>query len=426
MTYKMLFVSCICLFSLLISQVMSLFDDYRKVLNQKSFRWVDLSENELGQWYQPADLCILNSTDRLKFPQDVRADDCYHYSKGSRRQFCGVGMGNNNYPCYGPFNSARKYFKRGVDGYQNADAKPLLSFFAHLFLTNTTFIMLGDSTMRQKLQALQCEITRETNGQAKFNGNVFGILPCDTYLHIYFPLSKNRRFQYPVFKANNITYKYHPLAGQAITLYAISLGPKSVDCYKKILTEQKKDYMDPKQNYRLFSKAEDPSIQIDYLRTETEGVYGNAARYVNQLNYEQSKNVFVFANMGLWYNLPIEYGPILPVVFEWLTSVKKRPHFDNTIAWHETLRQHWSNRNDYSGNYDKNEIYAASEALKAVNYSSYPFQEFIGGLCCSKITNDSEAADWRNEMVRSILYDRENYPNFEKAIHLLPLANITK
>ena len=80
---------------------------------ESKFQWRDLSDNELTQWYTPADLCVLENTEIKAFPQTTRATNCTKYSKGSRRMHCGVGMGSNNYPCYGPFGSARPSFKRG-------------------------------------------------------------------------------------------------------------------------------------------------------------------------------------------------------------------------------------------------------------------------------------------------------------------------
>lgn len=130
-------------------------------------------------------------------------------------------MGNNNYPCYGPFKEARPHFKQGwckyiysniyyilcicvcggisynystilesilyyriqytttttttytntitiviittilgIEGYTNASSKPLYETFMLLIKHNTTLVLLGDSSMRQKLQSLECEIHR--------------------------------------------------------------------------------------------------------------------------------------------------------------------------------------------------------------------------------------------------------------------------
>lgn len=82
--------------------------------------------------------------------------------------FCGVGMGNNNYPCYGPF-TGRQGFKKGVRGYTDALSTPLTNAIGLMQKYNYSLVLAGDSTNRQKLQALYCEINRESK-KAKMQG----------------------------------------------------------------------------------------------------------------------------------------------------------------------------------------------------------------------------------------------------------------
>jgi hypothetical protein len=436
------------------------------VLNQKAFKWVDLTESELHGWYSPADLCILNSTDYYKFPQDTRANDCYAHSKGSRRQWCGVGMGNNNYACYGPFSSARSHFKKGIDGFTSPSSKPLLSLFANLHLTNTTLVLLGDSTMRQKLQALQCEVTRETNGLARFHGNIFGILPCDTVLTIYFPNYK--RFSYPKWDANpSDSLAIHPLSDASLSVHAISLGPKSIECYEKRITKEQKCCMDANNDYRLIdnvssgsssvadsSSSASSSSMLSYQkmskkqRLETEGIFGNAAYLMNEINFQQNRSVYILANIGLWYNDPDDYAAILPYLMDWFASLAKRSSqlpslsspIRNIVAWHETLRQHWQNTDDSSGQYIAQLIESHKRDVWGENNLSFvPLQSFAGEYCCSPIKNSSFLADWRNRIVHDLLF---HYPSaaspananpspvaadneYRKYITLFPLAEIS-
>jgi hypothetical protein len=422
-------------------------EDASKVLYQKKFKWINLTDSELPKWYNPTDLCILNSTDFRKFPQQTRADDCRQYSRGNRRQFCGVGMGNNNYPCYGPFGSSRPHFKRGVEGYTNAALKPLLTLFTYLHLTNTTLVLLGDSTMRQKLQALACELTREVDGEMWSTGELFGVVPCQTMITFYFPSEKNRKFKYPpvssLFASKNSSRSssssVHPLANQAITVYAISLGPKSIDCYTNLLKKEKKMFMNITNDYQFknettSSKASTQEQQfsdkekLDHI--ETHGTYGNAAYWINDLNFQQHRSVFILANMGLWYNEEGGYLTAVKPVLDWLLSVGRRKisdhegnTFHNTMVWHETLRQHWYNsyQTGYYNSYESNQY--MKNIIHTVNASTVPFEELASPFLCAKVTNVSAGSDWRNEIVQTVF---ENNLDFQKYIHSFPISEITK
>jgi hypothetical protein len=404
-----------------------------EVLHQKKFKWVKLNDDQLSQWYHPVDLCILNSTHRLKFPQDIRADDCKEFSRGSRRQFCGVGMGNNNYPCYGPFSTARPHFKEGVEGYTTFSSKPLIDLFTYFHLTDTTIMLLGDSTMRQKLQALTCELTRETNGHIRFNGDLFGIVPCTTAITFYFPPEK--KFTYPelpsVFAKRKTPTGAHPLAGQSITIYAISIGPRSIECYSKLLKKEKKAYMNISNDYQFVNEGE-TTITPSKEHIETHGAYANAAYWTNEINLNQHRSILFLANMGLWYNDEEGYLKALGPVLEWLLSVGKRKtgsngkndgnttSFHNIIAWHETLRQHWMNVDD-TGYYNSRDAEAyTSTVWQSANYSEIPVDQFVAPFGCAKTKNVS---DWRNDLMKEEYLKNMEY---QKYFHLLPMAEITR
>ena len=152
---------------------------------EEMFNWRDLTPDELKAWYSPTDLCALESTHYKHFPQHIRSKNCSQHSGGSRRMHCGVGMGANNNPCYGPFSSARPSFKRGIDGYTDANSKPLTRVFLNTLKTNTTLVIVGDSTMRQKMQALECQLLHE-DPRTITRGDMYGIVPCDTVLRVWF------------------------------------------------------------------------------------------------------------------------------------------------------------------------------------------------------------------------------------------------
>lgn len=334
---------------------------------QNDFSWVDLTEEELSSWYTPADLCVLQSENRKTFPQDIRAGNCSRYTRGSRRMFCGVGMGNNNYPCYGPYGSARKSFKRGVKGYTDASQKPILNAIKNFAKSKTTLILLGDSTMRQKLQSLECELRRE-EPRAKFQGNLYGILPCNTTLTVYFP--------------DMAPYIIH----------AISLGPRSVDC--------------------LPAELKSPDI--------AEHTFENARYIVNYLNDVLQQNVVLVANMGIWYNDEGIFQEAITPVLNWLNSVVEKPNFKNSVVWHESTSQHWISASG-SGYFEKQIV--DKQENEWPDYSTMEIEKFENHYCCRPITNTSFMADWRNDIVKDSIGKN---PNYLQNIPILPLAAITR
>lgn len=339
------------------------------------FKWKQLSDQELNDWYTPADLCVLENGEIGAFPQDIRSRNCSEFSKGSRRMFCGVGMGNNNYPCYGPFSSARPSFKRGMVGYTDSTKKPLLEALSRLLDNNAVLVFLGDSTMRQKLQAFECELRRE-DPRVKCHGNLFGILPCDTALKVHLP------------------------DGRATQMYAISMGPKSIGCLKDGLGE----------------------------KAPGGGVFENPAHIIKEINMKYNRSVVVIANMGLWYNEESVFLQSIPSVMEWLNSISGTPSYiqpgqkiRNVIAWHETVSQHWIS---YSGSgYFHKTIVDEQEKNWPKDWTSISLSNFLVPNTCVHITNTSYMADWRNDIVYDIV--RAN-PEMQKNIAILPLASITR
>ena len=79
--------------------------------------------------------------------------------------------------------------------------------FHLLIQSNTSIVFLGDSTMRQKVQALECELLREDK-RTRAKGNMYGILPCDTEIKIMFP------------------------DGKSLDIHSVSMGPTAVACLK--------------------------------------------------------------------------------------------------------------------------------------------------------------------------------------------------
>ena len=252
-----------------------------------TFTWRDLTQSEMDDWYSPIDLCMLDNTNRNSFPQAVRKN-CSHLGMGGHRG-CSVGMGSNNFPCYPPFKS-RTSFKRGIEGYTDATKTPMLDAMYRFAKRNMSVVFIGDSTMRQKLQALECELYRE-DGKIRIKGSMSGILPCHTPLEVFLP------------------------NGQVVDLHGISMGPNSVNCLKGGLHRK------------------DPHG----------GIFENARDIVQKLNREQGRGVFVLANVGLWYNDDELFDKIIPAILDWLKDVANEPGVQNIVTWHETMSQHWPN-----------------------------------------------------------------------------------
>jgi hypothetical protein len=349
------------------------------------WKWRDLTDNELAQWYTPADLCVLNASSRSAFPQDIRARDCYHHSKGSRRMFCGIGMGNNNYPCYGPFGETRPSFKRGLEGFTDASSKPLLEAAQRLLDSHSSLLLLGDSTMRQKLQALQCELSRE-DPRIRFHGNLFGIVPCDTLLRIYFPDKRE------------------------LQVYGISLGPRATECIQKHFPDHK-----------LTETELERMIQED----ATLGIAYHASKLMDMINHEQNRSITVIANTGLWYNIEQEFRQVIPGVLQWLSQIRQRQRnhhgnsLQNRVAWHETLRQHWISH-DQTGYFEQTIVDAQETNWKTQNLEAVTPREFMVPHCCHSIHN---ATDWRNDIVHTLIQANATY---SKSIPILPMADITR
>lgn len=388
----------------------------------KPFKWVDLTQQELESWYSPTDLCLLNRTDKFGYPQELRKNECFNVSRGNRRIHCSVGMGNNNNPCFGPFGNGRPHFKMGVEGYTDATSTPLINAFSHFIETNTTLVFLGDSTTRQKLQALECEVHREDH-KIRTAGNIFGILPCNTKYYITLP---DKRSLY---------------------IRIVSIGPNSANCLKG------------GRNKEAIAK----------------GVFENAAYIIDRENNVYNRSVFVVANMGLWYNDETEYSAVVPHLLKWLQQVStftypsnlntqhfnnssvleendadlsgmllnnahnigshlpsshnvakhaKRKKLRNTVVWHETFSQHWANPWG-SGYFAKPQVEAQVEGWKehAGNYSKLSTEYFVSPFCCRAVTNTSHMADWRNDIVNGLLKSPDKR---YKDIKIFPMAEITR
>ncbi len=338
--------------------------------SQCSFKWKDLTQKELEEWYTPTDLCMLQSEDKAGYPQHIRANNCSEFSQGSSRLFCAVGMGSNKQPCFSPFVS-RPSFKRGLVGYTDAARKPIMEALRNIANANVTLILLGDSTTRQKIVALECEILRE-HPKNEFKGITFGILPCHTEFEI----------------------RLHD-SPHVIKMHGISIGPNSVDCLKGGL-----------------GRAD----------VDGGGVYENARHIIKEIN-DNNQGVFILANLGLWYNDESKFEPVVVPLLDWLGRVASNTKVQNIVAWHETMHQHWPNSIG-SGYFNKMVVDAQEDDWNSgrVDLKSLPLSEWQVPNCCVPISNTSWMADWRNDIVKQYIYATPE----RKKISLLPFADITR
>mmetsp|Transcript_15303 Transcript_15303/g.20974 ORF Transcript_15303/g.20974 Transcript_15303/m.20974 type:complete len:279 (-) Transcript_15303:257-1093(-) len=278
-------------------------------------------------------------------------------------------MGSNNHACYAPFGAARPSYKRGVQGYTNFDSKPLLEFLTQLYETNTTLVIIGDSTSRQKLQALECELLREDK-RVKVRGHLWGTLPCNTTLKVYLPPDKQR----------------------LTVIQSISMGPNSATCLKG------------------GKGASAPAS----------GAFENAQFIVDQLT-ASNRSVFIVANIGLWYNDLDLFNEVVPPVLQWLLEVARQPHRSNVVTWHETFSQHWINPTG-SGYFSKGyaDLQERQPAFKLPHLvDAFDYQV---PTCCRHVTNTSYLADWRNDVIHTHLHKMDR----NGLISVLPMAAITR
>jgi hypothetical protein len=195
-----------------------------------------------------------------------------------------------------------------------------------------------------------------------------------------------------------------------------------VECYQKLLKKEQKDGIDPNNQYSLV-RSNETALDLTKSSVEIDGVYGNAAFFMNEINFIDKKNVFILANMGLWYNDEVSYLAALPPVLRWLLTIAQRKKsfgLDNVIAWHETLRQHWFSA-QADGYFSDSEVAGyVKKVWETANYSTIPLQDFVSPFSCAKISNLS---DWRNDLLRA-MYEED--PSLQKYLTILPMADITK
>ena len=76
----------------------------------------------------------------------------------------------------------------------------------------------------------------------------------------------------------------------------------------------------------------------------------------------------------------------------------------NTVVWHETMSQHWPNKQG-SGYYSRQSAIdvQASGLWSAESLANITIDKFSSPTCCTPITNTSRGNDWRNELVQDHL-----------------------
>eukprot|EP01035_Chromulina_nebulosa_P033300 gene33300-44576_t len=130
-----------------------------------SQQWSPLLESQLREWYTSYDMCMVQNSSKVDL-RSVSAHCENVEGKPYQRPIrCSVG---NTWPSRSgfcaqddiPF-SDRDYFRQAVLGYEDAQRKPLRSFFEKLSRENGALLLIGDSVMQQFYSALACELERE-------------------------------------------------------------------------------------------------------------------------------------------------------------------------------------------------------------------------------------------------------------------------
>ena len=119
----------------------------------------------ITKWYQPWELCILNSSSLLGSAH-IRDGECSnHAPKDDMKAFrCRAGGLFKRIPCRlagdPPF-SSKKHLLKAVVGYDNPSTMYLQSFVQNVIESSASLLFIGDSFMRQLLVAITCELERE-------------------------------------------------------------------------------------------------------------------------------------------------------------------------------------------------------------------------------------------------------------------------
>jgi hypothetical protein len=323
--------------------------------------WTQLTDAEIKGWYSATDLCVLRSEDRTAYPQVVKAEHCAAVSNSERKLQCGVGMsGQKGAPCFPPFVSRPSFFK-GVAGYTDPLRKPLLEALWYFHKSNTTVVFLGDSVMRQKLAAFECEVLREfPSSDMGVKLQAVGQTSCHQKLSLRIPKSA-----FMFLEPYNTTVGGQPKRRRRRRRLA----------GKKVGGGHKKQQQRREEGRGSYEDAHSVFIEVHGLvlgkRGEScirgggplseraigrgESVLKVAQEEVKKIAQNNPKRrLFVLANLGGLYGEERVHGEDrvenhrrmfnddMNRIFTWLGSfVDAEPSRGHFVAWQETASQHW-------------------------------------------------------------------------------------
>ena len=76
-----LFIETIALIMLIVSAAKAGKDEKKENPLQQEFKWVNLTDEQLKEWYTPTDLCALKFSETTGFPQEIRSKNCSEFSR---------------------------------------------------------------------------------------------------------------------------------------------------------------------------------------------------------------------------------------------------------------------------------------------------------------------------------------------------------
>jgi hypothetical protein len=280
------------------------------------------------------------------------------------------------HPCYQPL-SSRSHYKKGLAGFTDGKKEILSSTMVNLAKNNISLVFVGDSTTRQKVIAMDCQLKRESSRNYISPMDYSRVLPC--YSKMYIGIDRGKYW---------------------LDLHQIGMGPNAVDCADKKLLKVHK---------------------LSHTR-----MFNNAQNIIHHINTVEKRRVFVIANMGLWFNQEDALEKSIPYVIDWLKDVSERTvnNLTNIVAWHETLHQHYDN--DIGNGYYFKKMVEIEEKKRRdmnMNFSSININKWHDPFCCQSIRNFTEELDWRNHIVRRYL-EHKQYLN--KNIVLFPFSKATE
>ena len=291
--------------------------------------------DNLTKWYQPWEICMINSSNRNESMKETRSR-CFAKvgkPKDRRESFrcraTGGVFGENICRERGDISLfENSYLRFALKGHDDPSQQPLLSLFNDLYSLNGSLLIVGDSIHEQLLAAMTCELERE----------------------------KMKQYDWKVFVDNVML----PSWTRPVPIF-----------HQKFGLWDEEALFGPKGFYSL--------IELSLEKSDTLVIIFNIGLWYHNYYFKDSFDI----NGTIIEKDRRHYVIHLNKAFYMLTGLKKRyPKKRFAFVWMETGAQHWSGG---EGNI-QNGYFPPDINLRHLTVN----------LSCVPIINQSYEADWRN------------------------------